>query len=199
MRHKIGNSWKLLLTAATELCLKCDRALTCSNSAKKTIEPCQIYSKLTTKTPEQHLVLLLITLNIFRTLYYCYYCWVWTNKCQLGLRNYSFSQLVCFQNCEKYIVLWVGKICWATYVQNCSPKMRLRKDIFSRQGFKKISRTLVTVGYIMFYGLGKSDCWSTSFQPHLPYIRLWKNNFLQRPFQKISRTLFNIHQREIFY
>ena len=27
LRHKIGNSWKLLLTAATELCLKCDRAL----------------------------------------------------------------------------------------------------------------------------------------------------------------------------
>ena len=77
--------------------------------------------------------------------------------------------------------------------------MRLRKDIFSRQDFKKISRTLVTLGYIMFYGLGKFDCWATSFHPHLPYIRLWKNNFSQRPFQKISRTLFSTHQREIFY
>ena len=40
---------------------------------KKTLEMCQIYSNLTIKTPER-LLLLLLTLNIFRTLFYCYQC-----------------------------------------------------------------------------------------------------------------------------
>ena len=34
---------------------------------KKKLETCQIYSKLITKTLEQHLVLLLLSLNIFHT------------------------------------------------------------------------------------------------------------------------------------
>ena len=50
---------------------------------------CQIYSKLTIKTPEQCLGPLLLTLNIFLTLFYGYYCWIQT-KSWLSLRNYSF-------------------------------------------------------------------------------------------------------------
>ena len=30
------------------------------------------------------LVFLLLTWNIFHTLYYCFYCRIWTSKCQLG-------------------------------------------------------------------------------------------------------------------
>ena len=49
---------------------------------------CQIYSKLTIKIPERHLVLfLLLTLNTFYTLFHCYYCWIWSNKSRLNLRN----------------------------------------------------------------------------------------------------------------
>ena len=49
---------------------------------------CQIYSKLTIKTPEQRPVLLLLTLNTFRTLIYCCYCWIRSNKYQLTLGSY---------------------------------------------------------------------------------------------------------------
>ena len=44
-----------------------------------------------------------------------------------------------FSNCEKYIVLWAGKICWAIWFHLYSPNIRLEKDEFSRQHFKKIS------------------------------------------------------------
>ena len=40
-------------------------------SKKHTRTTCQIYSKLVIKTPQRHLVLLLLTLNIFRTLFCC--------------------------------------------------------------------------------------------------------------------------------
>ena len=48
-------------------------------SKKHTRRMCQIYSKLVIKTPEQHLVLLLLTLNTFSTLFYCQYCWIQTD------------------------------------------------------------------------------------------------------------------------
>ena len=47
-----------------------------------------------------------------------------------------------FCNCEKYVVLWAGKVCWATHFHLYSPKTRLWKEKFSRQPFKNISRTL---------------------------------------------------------
>ena len=40
-------------------------------SKKNTIIACQIYSKLTLKAPERRLVFLLLTLNIFCTLFHC--------------------------------------------------------------------------------------------------------------------------------
>ena len=50
---------------------------------------------------------LLLTLNTFLIWFYCYYCWIQTNKCWLSLRNYSFHVL---GNCGKYIVLWLGNL-----------------------------------------------------------------------------------------
>ena len=44
-----------------------------------------------------------------------------------------------FSNCEKYIVLWAGKVRWATRFHLYS---RLRKGYFSRQPFRNLSRTL---------------------------------------------------------
>ena len=46
---------------------------------KNTRSMCQIYSKLTIKTPEWCFVLLLLTLNTFCTKFYWYYCWTRTN------------------------------------------------------------------------------------------------------------------------
>ena len=66
-------------------------SFTCLNSvAKKTAR--QIYSKWTINSSAWRLVLLLLTLNIFCILLYNYYCRIWTNKCRLGLRNYSFRK-----------------------------------------------------------------------------------------------------------
>ena len=39
---------------------------------KTPVEMCQIFSVLTMNTPVQRLFLLLLTLNIFHTLFYCY-------------------------------------------------------------------------------------------------------------------------------
>ena len=97
------NSWQLLLIVATDSFVLnviglLDSTLNIINklrlrkesilfsiyllkvSKKNTRTLCQIYSKLTIKKPEQYLVLLLLTLNLFCTLLYCYYCWIRTNK-----------------------------------------------------------------------------------------------------------------------
>ena len=111
--QEIGNSWKLLLTVATESLVLNVTGLLCLTSKcidkfrlrqknipsiiymfkvnkKDTRATCQISSKSRIKTPEWRLVLLLLALNIFRTLFYFYHCW--RNKCCLDLRNYSFRQ-----------------------------------------------------------------------------------------------------------
>ena len=110
-----------------ELHLKCDRAprsdlktqinldwgnkvfhqrFTCLKSAttKKPIRKmCQIYSKLIIKTPERCLVLLLLTLNIFCTLFYCYYCWNYLEMdLKISLPNFIFAMIYIF---HKILVL----------------------------------------------------------------------------------------------
>ena len=46
---------------------------------------CEICSKLTIKhqnnVNDAVLVFLLLTLNIFHTFLYCFFCWIWTSKC----------------------------------------------------------------------------------------------------------------------
>ena len=42
---------------------------------------------------------LLLTLNIFHTFFYRFYCWLWTSKCYLGCSHHIVtSQLICFKN-----------------------------------------------------------------------------------------------------
>ena len=95
------------------------------------------------KAPEQRLLLLSLTLNIFHTLFYYYYCWIRTKINPVWVWEYivSDNEFV-FSNCKKYISLWVGKFFWVTCFHPYSSKIRLRKDKFSWQHFKKISRTL---------------------------------------------------------
>ena len=136
-------------------------AFTCSNSTttKKnthTLETCQIYSKLTIKTPKRRLLLLLVTLNMFRSLFYCYYCWIRTNN-WVWEDRVSDNKSV-FSNYEKYVALWAGKVCWATHFHLYSPKTRLRKDDFSRQPFRKISRTLNHLTYWVLWLSELGNC-----------------------------------------
>ena len=74
------------------------------------------------------LVLLLLTLNIFYTLFYCYKCWFRTSKFELCLTNYSFRQWICFQWLWKIFIAWARTVCCATNFHNYSPNMKLRKD-----------------------------------------------------------------------
>ena len=51
---------------------------------------CEVCSKLTIKTSERRqcdvvLVSFLLTLNILHTFFLCYYYWLWTAKCSLGI------------------------------------------------------------------------------------------------------------------
>ena len=43
---------------------------------------------------------------------------------------------IVFSNCEKYIVLWARKVCWAICFHLYSPNISLQKDKFSQQHFK---------------------------------------------------------------
>ena len=49
---------------------------------------------------------LLLTLNICRIWFYCYYCLIRTNKCWLSLKKFFFNV---FSNRWKYIALWPRK------------------------------------------------------------------------------------------
>ena len=43
--------------------------------------PCKIFYQ----NIKDVLLFLFLTLNIFRTFLWCFYCWFWTSKCRLGL------------------------------------------------------------------------------------------------------------------
>ena len=87
MTKKKGKSWELLLNVFTESFVLNPTLkhigkfrLHVQNQQKKSlvqrvryIQSYQIYSKLTIKTPERCLVLLLLNLKIFRTIFYYYY------------------------------------------------------------------------------------------------------------------------------
>ena len=88
-------------TKKSSLTWECDfKAIKCSichlhfQTQQKTLKRSQMYSKLTIKTPEWHLLFHLLLLLPFSCciLFYCYYCWIRTNKSWLGLRIHSFRQ-----------------------------------------------------------------------------------------------------------
>ena len=48
-------------------------------------------------------------------------------KTAVGPEKLVSDNKLVFSNCEKYIVLWAGKICWVTCFHHYSPKIRLQK------------------------------------------------------------------------
>ena len=111
-------------------------------SKKNTRTTCQIYSKLTIKTPKQRLVLLFLTWISF-----AFYSTVIIADVEQANAGWAWETIVSdnkfvLNNCWKYIVLWAWKICWITCFHPYSPNMKLPKNIFSRWLFKMISRTL---------------------------------------------------------
>ena len=96
------------------------------------------------KTPERSLVLLLITLNIFCTLYSTMIIVEQINVVWAWETIVSENEFVS-SNCGKHMVMWASTICWAICFHLYSPNVMLRKGKFSWQHSKKISQTL---GYI---------------------------------------------------
>ena len=56
---------------------------------KSTTIMSDICLKLTKKTSDAVLVLLLLTFNRCHTLFWCFHCWLWTSEYQLGLKEIS--------------------------------------------------------------------------------------------------------------
>ena len=85
-----------------------------------------------------HFILLLLLLNSNE------------NKSFLGLRIYSFRQWNCFQQLKEIHFPMGWEILVGPRFHHYSPKIRLGKDNFSRQCFKKISRTLTILHLLHF-------------------------------------------------
>ena len=114
--QKLGNGWKLLLTVVTESfvlnvtgfldptlkCIDLDQGnkllhlpITCSKSAKNTLEHVTVNNTDTRTTSGasivnfEHILLFILQLMLLNLNK--------SNKCQLGLRNGSLRQKICFQ------------------------------------------------------------------------------------------------------
>ena len=115
-------------------------------SKKSNRATCQIYSKLTIKTPKQRLVLLFLT-----WISLAFYCTVIIADVEQANVGWAWETIVSdnkfvLNNCWKYIVLWAWKNCWITCFHPYSPNMKLLKNIFSRWLFKMISQNPVFRG-----------------------------------------------------
>ena len=55
----------------------------------------RINNRNTKKRYKTYLKFLLLTLNIFRTFFRCFYCWLWTSKC-CWVQNIAHSLLIFF-------------------------------------------------------------------------------------------------------
>ena len=84
---------------------------------------CQIYSKLTIKTTAKpgasidnfgHILLFIIIVIEFNQINVG---WAW----EFIVSDNKFL----FSNLEKFIILWAGEVCWATYFHSFSPNIRL--------------------------------------------------------------------------
>ena len=102
-------------------------------SKKHTRRTRQIYSKLVIKAREQHLLLLLLTLAYF-TIYST------VNIAEIKQIDAGWArETVISNNKLVFIVLWIGKICWAICFHLHSPNVRFQKDKCSLRHFKKIN------------------------------------------------------------
>ena len=73
----------------------------------------EICSKLTIKIPEwrqwRFLVSLLLTLNRFHTLFWCFYCWLKTSNCRLGKSLSNISKKFQAKTLLKIFADWLKK------------------------------------------------------------------------------------------
>ena len=90
-----------------------------------TITMCEIPSKLTRKTSERNqvcrLMSLLLTLNEYHTMFWCFYCWQWTRMCRLGCYTFImiYNIATLYQHYKQEVRIW--KISWILSFQRVNP------------------------------------------------------------------------------
>ena len=62
------------------------------------------------KRPDVFLVSLLLTLNIFHTLFYCFYCYFWAGKCRLGYISIFFCYSAVTTTKQRIALEWCGDL-----------------------------------------------------------------------------------------
>ena len=115
-------------------------------NSRNTRTMCDICSKLTKKIPVV-LVSLLLTLNIFHTLFYCFYCELWTCSCRLGL--------CC--NYWRSLILWNSTSWYRLILTFRTAKARIHCETFLLVYFMKYSFRRISWNMKCFHEI------------HLPY------------------------------
>ena len=81
----------------------------CSKLTIKTTEPShwrRLWIMFTITTLDIVMMALLLTLNIFHTLFQCFYCWLWTCNCRLGIDVWNRCRQ-CFLNYDETIIRYI--------------------------------------------------------------------------------------------
>ena len=90
---------------------------------------------------------LLLTLNIFHTFFYCFYCWLWTSKCQLG-KTYPRLEMT-------YLKVLFWQIVLMLQLQPTMFWWQLQLIINQKEGCKhyKTSKQITKTHFIFDWGL----------------------------------------------
>ena len=79
----------------------------CSKLIIKTPEYVTVTIKLTIKTPWSGSGLFIMTLNTFHLFLQCFYCWLWSVNCRLGLLLVVLTLFACWNQFRQIFNLWI--------------------------------------------------------------------------------------------
>ena len=125
---------------------------------------------------------LLLTLNICRIWFYCYYCLIRTNKCWLSLKKFFFNV---FSNRWKYIALWPRKFA----------VLHVFFFIHPVKGYKRINFHIYIYIYIYIYFHQGWNCPSFVREPQPPPLSFPGYPFLSEANLKSYLPLSQIHRK----
>ena len=103
---------------------------------RKTRIMCEICLKLTISKHQNEvngvvLLSLVLILNKFHVLFWCFHCWIGKGKCQLGSQKKNF----CFFIFAFCMSCWCRKICWSVFAdwpQTAVTLKSLKRDSYHR-------------------------------------------------------------------
>ena len=93
--------------ASISVTISTSQYLLIQSQHEKTRTVCEICSKLTITTPERrqwHCPNLLLTLNRFHSLFYCFHSWLWASKHRLLRYQFSLTKTFAAQKLKKSLM-----------------------------------------------------------------------------------------------